>query len=299
MIAKLHPDLALAALRLKQDRLYRIWVLARALDPQGSSRVEVAVLQAAIEEHGLRGLSPGTLRRLLKRGEGTWWECGGGCLWLHSLLRVCIALEVERLRFSPMPIGWRWLKTLKAFRAACYASPFPSGSFWSNPISRRVLEGWTGKTGRTQRNYEKALGKRIGKRENVATTGIPLTHGTEIPRGYFIDKVIVNGEEVLALLKRLPNSFRVEFAKAARGMTRRVNQQLKQLVCQEKTSTRERLFYQDAKAAHRRIQQAEEGDWLAVKGIEVGTHRVSRTRGGSVLWAPVQVCDGLPFFVQL
>ena len=299
MNLKLHPDLALATMRNKQDRLYRVWVLARALNPQGSSYVEIVSIQAAVKECSLQGLGPRTLARLLKQGDGVWWTRRKGCIYLHSLLRVCVALEVEKLRYNPMPVAYRWLKTLKVFRAACYASPFPSGSFWSNPISRRVLEDWAGKTGRTQRNYDKALGKYIEKRENVATTGIPLKHGTEIPDGHFVDKVIVNGEEVLVLLKRLPNSFRVEFTKATRGMTRQVNRQLKQLVCQEKTSTRKRLFYQDATAAHRRIQRAEEGDWLAVKGVEAGAHKVSQTRGGSVLWTPVQVCNGQPFFAQL
>lgn len=293
---KIHPDLALAALRDNQDRLYRVWVLARSLDPQGSSRVEVTVLQAAIEEHGLKGLSPGTLRRLLKRGEGTWWERGGGCLWLHSLYRICEALHVEKLSHSPANIPWPWIKSLKVFRSACYASMFPSGSFWSNPISRKALEKLTGKTGRTQRNYDKALGEYIEKQDNVAMTGISLKHGTEIPDGYFVDKIVVNGEEVIVLLKRLPNSFRTEFTKAARGMTRKVNQQLRQLFCQEKKSTRERLFYQDAKAAHRRIQRAKENDWFAVQGAEISGHRVSKTRGGRVLWTPVQMCDTQVFF---
>ena len=299
---KVHPSLAMAAMKAKVDRQYRVWVIARSLPDAGSGRVKVRDLAALIEREDVGGLSPGTLRRLLRAGgDGVFWTIfhdasGDKVLYLRGLARVCEALGVERLSYTPLLVAVRWVKSLKGFRAVCYVSMFPCGDEFSNPISRRVIEGLTGKTPRTQRNYDAALAGKLRKRDNAKIVGKPR-HGDEIPDGHYLDKVRTrDGDDYLVLLQRLPNSFMVGFERGRRGMMRKVNQRLRYSLQNVGRGKREKLFYRDPVAAQRRIQQQRESDWFCIAGAEVGGRFVSETRGGARLWTGVQKVGGQVFF---
>ena len=298
---KIHPSLAQRAMKLGKDREYRLWVLARSLPGAGSGRVRVADIQELNNSEDIGGLSPGTLRRLIKSGSPTFWKVffQDGVKWLElrGLAAVCERLDVIRLSNSPVLIPIRWARSLLAFRSACYASMFPE-SDWSNPISRKVIEELTGRTARTQRNYDQALSGKLDKRDNAKIVNGKPKHGDELLPGQFVDKVRTReGDEHLVLLERLPNSFRTGFTKSARGMMRKVNQQLRGNSPRHVGGeTQRKLFYRDHHAAGRRIQEQRETDWFCIAGADVGGRHVSKTRSGAALWSGVQKLEGQVFF---
>ena len=298
---KVWPALAQRAMKTGRDRELRLWTLARSLPGAGRGRVRVAELEKLIEAHELAGLSPGTLRRLLSSGSGTFWAIahdanGDKVLWLHGLARVCEALGVTRLALAPVLLPIRWAKTLRAFRAACYASGFPTDKL-SNPISRRVIEEKTGRTPRTQRGYDQALGGLLDKRDNAKLVNGKPKNGDELPPGHFVDRVRTrDGNEHLVICQRLPNSFEVGFERAARGMMRRVNQRIGNPVRNEGTGNSDKLFYRNPKAAARRIQEQRQTDWFCIAGGTVGGRFVSETLGKTRLWTGVQKLEGEVFF---
>ena len=285
MLIKIHPDLAVAALNSRQDRLYRIWVVARALDESGCGKIKVSDIQEAIDANDLKGLSPGTLRRLLCKGNSTWWirykHQGQWWLELRGLLSVCLSLGVEKLRRTPALFSIRDAKMLQYFRAICYTSLFPS-FLLSNPVSRTVLERLTKLTRRTLYTYEKLLKDEIRKQQNSMPASIPWKMGDEVPEGHYVD-YLANGK--LGLLRRLPTSYSVNFMRTARGMCRTVNRILREDSVRhwgtEKQS--KKLFYRNTKAASRRIQKG--FDFIALATTK-------RTRGGAIQWAGMQMIEG-------
>jgi len=290
---KIHPNLGLNAMIKRLDRPYRIWVLARSLDPQGSSYVRLSTIRDLIDHENMRGLSPATFKKLIKSGHGIFWNFfkkpdGSEWLQLIGLERVCLALEVERLRYTPVPFEYRWARSLRAFRSAIYASIFPSGDDFGRPISRRILEKITGKKARTQQRYDKYAG--VEKKKNAQATGIAWKKGdTNIPAGFTVD--YVRGK--LELLKRMPNSYKTSFKKTARGMTRRVNRALRSESLRSgegQTNARHKLFYGAYKSAERRIQSNNERpDFLFVKTKK-------ESRGGTSLWNGITKMEGKVFF---
>jgi len=287
---KIHPDLALAALRgevtgdkrRRRDREYRLWLIARAVDVHGSGQVAEAELEAAIARDELKGLSKPSVCKLLQAGDGLWWtryqKDGAGWLSLHGLARVCAALEVPRLRYSPVTIDAP--RTLQQFRASvCYSSfarPEPS-----NPISRATLEQLSGVTPRTQRNYARVLGDTLDRKENAVETGRRWDRGDPIPENHFPD--YVNGQ--LCLLRRLPSSFRLNLAPSPRGVIRKVNSTLRNSAHTVRAEKRERLFYQDARAVARRLMRMAESEVCFLANGRQG-------RGGSALWSGFQLVGG-------
>lgn len=288
---KIHPDLGLAAMRKRLDRPYRVWVLARSLDPLGRGYVELSVIMALIEREKVRGLSPQSFNLLIKSGHGVFWKFfrmpdGTRYLQLISLERVCLALEVDRLRYSPVPFDYLRARSLRAFRSFIYASIFPSGNEFSRPISRRTLEKLTGKKARTQQLYDGYAG--VEKIGNAQPTGLEWKRGDDIPAGFTVD--YVNGK--LGLLKRLPNSYKTSFEKAPRGMLKHVNRSLcgNPLRKGEGETKRNKLFYDTYKSASKRIQ----GNIDAPDFLFVRTKK--RSRGKIALWGSITKMEGNVFF---
>lgn len=302
MNCKLQPEIAQAALKLHKDREYRVWVLARALDAAGSSGVKIADLQAFIRQEEIRGLSPRTLTKALKRGEGIFWTMDGERLWLRGMWPVSKALGITRLTHAPALIGCDWAQTLKTFRAACYAARFPAGDNYSAPISRKTLSKLTGRTARTQRNYDKAAG--VEKKKNYKATGKSWRKGdTNIPDGHTVDYV----QGKLELLRWMPNSYRAPLLpKAPRGMVYRVNKQMRGDLFRsgEEHSKRDKLYYTSDKSAARRRQSTTPDNLFYTVKTKVtwpdkpGKPIVSflESRGGAVIWSEIQEVGGHKFF---
>jgi hypothetical protein len=305
MHVKIHPDLVLACLRQKRSKEYRLWSLARTYDGRGAGRVRLADLQAWLDVEDLRGLSPVSVKRLLRAGEGVFWMVytvdGQRWLRLHGLASMCVSLGVDKLRRDPVLLPMRYARSLKSWRAAIYAAQF-AGDDWSNPISRRVLAELTGWGARTQRNYQRAMDARMETRQNAALTTKTWERGDEIPEGHYPDYV---GDEIM-LLRRLPNSYRSDLRHGRRGMVRRVNKRLNARnsirFCGMEAQERVKLFYQEQRAAQRRIQAMDEGDQFyhlpyhhktLTDGSKMPTVRTSRC--GAALWDMWRIADGCAF----
>jgi len=297
---KVYPCLAQAAMKQRLDRLYRVWTLARSIDPMGRGYIRVADIEELIQTEDIKGLSPGTLRRLLKSGMPTFWDVfykdGERWVGLRGLRRVCVALDLTSLPENVVLIPVRWAKTVKGFRAACYGSGFPT-SVMSNPISRATIENKTGRTPRTQRAYDRALAGQLKKRDNARIVDRKPKHGTELSLGLYVDKVRTpEGDEEIVLLQRLPNSYRVEFKRGPRGMTGRVNGELKEPFDHVAKGKREKLFYRDPQAATKRIHQRRENDWFCVAGVTIGGRPVNQTIGRTALWTEVQRANDKTYY---
>jgi len=293
---KLHPELADAASQTGTDRLYRLWVLLRAIDADGRGVVAVSELCALVRRHRLRGLSPASVSRLLQTGEGVWWRVyrHGGQRWVsyRSLGNVCISLGVQRLRHHPVLAPLRFARTLRTFRAACVYGRF-AGFKLSSPISRAMLQRLTGVAPRTQRAYASALSDTVDVVGNAALTSQTWAPGDgDPPDGHFVD--YVDGK--LRVLRRLPNSYRCALLPTARGMLRRVNRRLRGHSVQTAgTGQRNagRLFYHKPKSAVRREGQRVEGDtWYTLGGGGQRAKRQYWARSGVRLWTLHRVANG-------
>jgi len=311
-ILKIHPDLGAAVMRCKLERYFRVWTIARSLDPEGSGRVSIAVLQKAFDDNGIRGTKPDTVKRLLRAGHGVWWRVTPEWVYLRGLAQVCAALELPRLRKNPVIIPLQFAKSLRAFRAALHASQF-AGDKFSNPISRKVLTGITGYSRRTQSNWERALPDTIEKRKNGQATDLPWQRGDPVPDGHYI--TVIGGKATV--VKRLPQSYRSALFTAQRGRMRKANNFLSGNSCRQgvgpehqfgpcalatndgrqgwQEQRAEKLFYYERTAAKRRWDQLTEGESFYIARTDQYKRPV-RDRSGAVLWQRVQVHDECLFF---
>lgn len=294
---KIHPDLAFAALRSRHDRGLRVWLLARALDTHGAGCVRLADLRAFLVTNRIRGLSSGTLRRLIRSEYEVFWTTyrdstrgGDRYLQLRGLTAVCKALGLDKLRRTPVLLPLALARTLAGFRAGLFASFF-AGDEFSNPISRTALQALTGASGRTQLRWRRLLCNRLQCQRNAIATDQKWRRGDEIPDGHYVDKL---GNQIV-LLRRLPNAYRSDFQLTHRGMVRKVNNRLNithaARLCGAAQVKRERLFYNEPRAAQRRMQSLAEGDTFYLRGAEVGGRPMPAARGGAILWSRFRIAD--------
>ena len=303
---KVYPELGEICMLKKRDKEYKLWTMARALDLYGRGRIDVSRIQQVASGRGLRGLAPGTIRRLLNAGNGVFWTVhyySDSTRWLdlHGLRRVCVALGVDKLRRDPVYIPWRYLKTTRAFRVALYGALF-AGDTFSNPVSRAVIEKRIGYKPRTQRYWQGLAGDKMHARQNAALTSMTYAQWEELRdkdpeavRGLFPDFLDVHSDE-LEILKRLPNSYAADLPRAARGMVRRVNQQLRAdnpiRYGPDGDTKPDKLkrYYTNQRAAQRRMQalQGDEPFYLALPGRD---NEPVMARGGAVVWSRWQIAD--------
>lgn len=289
---KVYPDLALAALRGRRSRELRLWSVLRALDPQGRAYFTVSELQRRVARVDVKGLSPSSVRRLLRSGEGIFWEIhersdGQRIVLLRGLENVCRSFGVTRLGrpvYVPRSL-YRRLRTFRGGVLAAFLTQRMHEGEWTNPISQEVLAELAGRPVRTVRGWLRAVASVVESRTNAYVARDEWT-GDRVPDGY-VDWV--SGE--LVVLKRLPNSYRTDLAPAPKGMVRKVNQALSPAVDGAGNSTR-RLFWQDPKAGLKAVHGLREFDVTRhqdsevafLLGASVKGKDAQCARGGAVLW---------------
>jgi hypothetical protein len=206
-VVKTYVELNLAALNAGEEKIIRVWYLARFLDKEGCG----VVLAEKVEE--LLSCSRRNFQRLLCQGEGKYWQrCKakrGVVLILFGLRRVSRRLGVSFGRKSrPVLIPLEeFVRGVRRLRAALYASVHALRD--ERPISRGVLRKITGVPERTQREYDKVA-------------------GVEIRRNFALADSVSEEEEKRAFLVRLrgrmrwgfqiPNSYGVSYLHAPKGM---------------------------------------------------------------------------------
>ncbi len=213
------PEVDLAAVRLRQDAPLALWYIARVQDKPGKGLVPLS----SMKEYGPRG----TLRRVLTKGEGTFWVVAGDKLFLRSATAVARCLGIKRLttlyRAQAHSLtgkqirGWLTLNAFAVFRKR-------------RPISVLTIAEAAGVTERTVYRWLNATG--WPRRMNIAIHDSLSDEGTlglarrnaERPGAWWV----LHGKDGKTYLtRRLPNSL-LEQSERTRGgeRLRRLNRTL-------------------------------------------------------------------------
>jgi hypothetical protein len=268
-----YPDIGLAMLREELAGIGRIWLLLRHADLDGKGWLSVAQARALLTKKGapLRVCGWRQLRNLLRAGQGIFWERDKVRIWLRSVPKVAVALGVARIENRPiaLPIT-SLLNGIGSVRAHFYAS-FHSGRqdlTRSKPIARATLTQLSGVGRDSQRSYERqtrTVAKpnfAIGQTATVdARQAACWQHGNRVfTLTDLKGRQGAQGKKYLAW--QLPNSYRGTHHQQARGLKRRINRQLADLLTHGATGNDEplrmqRYFESGAAVVRDRGQSAE------------------------------------------
>jgi hypothetical protein len=156
---KIYPTLAAAILREQMTSAARVWFLLRMLDTEGRGWVSFEDAQEALvgTETVFHLFGKRHFRRLLQQGRGIFWERDKERLWLRSLAKVAVALNVTQLQGYRVMLPLSKLSgPLGDFRAHLYSVVHGGRQreLQRKPISRVMMTTITGLSRRTQRSYE-------------------------------------------------------------------------------------------------------------------------------------------------
>jgi hypothetical protein len=163
------PSMGVSSWITKRGGEYRLYALARSLDPDGSGHVDSSVLKAAALQLGVR---PRTFAAWMSGAlsSGMFEKRHGGILRIPSqakVLRLLGGREIDKSKViiplkSLFKNGWRsrvWAAYLKA-------------NHNGKPISQKKLEDITGIPVRTQ----KSLSRYVSSRQQIGITDRPADH---------------------------------------------------------------------------------------------------------------------------
>jgi hypothetical protein len=261
-VIKTYMEINLAALNAGEEKLIRVWYLARFLDEEGSG----VVLAERVEE--LLACSSRNFQRLLRQGDGKYWRrCKskrGLVLILIGFVRVSRRLGVFYEKGSrPVLIPLReFVGGVGRLRAALYSSVHALRD--GRPISRAVLKSITGIPERTQREYDKIAGVEV--RRNFA-----LADTVSLEREKRAFRVWLRGG-TKGWGFQLPNSYRVSYPLGCRGMMSNVSLPKRALIDYYHFGRDRRLyFFRSPKKLCRAIQRrhAEGGTYSLYSGMRI------------------------------
>lgn len=159
------PDIALAFLRERLVSSGRVWMLLRFLDSGGRGWFKVDEVKALLTyKHSLyRVCGWRQMRNLLNQGDSIFWRRNNGRIWLNSLPKVALSLNVHRFQTDSVLLPLKiLLAKIGTLRAHLFAT-FHSGRAGSNPsdedaspIARATIEAITHVSPRIQRLYERS-----------------------------------------------------------------------------------------------------------------------------------------------
>ena len=259
---KSYVEISLAVMRRRLEDQYRVWLLARHLDPKGSSRVQIKRLREFVLRH--RICTHKTLQRAL-RDPSIFWIKYGGWVQLIGVLKVADVLGVE-LRSQPVMLPLSAFSSMFHLRAVFVAS-YLSGK--PRTIAIDTLSKLTGRSRSAIIRYLKS--PHVVKIPNaMSSVRRPSRHlDPDLARqGYFHTRV--NGR--WRLVKRMPNTYETDLETAPRGMT--VKQRRRSSLSTEEAPSpgeathgspeegascdprgiARRRYYQKQRAAHRALQ---------------------------------------------
>jgi hypothetical protein len=162
--SKIWPELGLAAIRTKRSGAFRILMLARAIDPQGSGVVGKKTLRAYL---AFLGVDP----RQRRRWQAQALELGileerKKVYILAGLARAAIILGCETIGKPALVNAAELVR--KGWRGRCVWSAWHT-SLKPRPLSQQKKYEMTGIEPRTQRNYLRSAG-RLKIRKNISRT---------------------------------------------------------------------------------------------------------------------------------
>lgn len=203
-----YPQLNMASLREKRDHEYSLWLLARALDPAGSGRVDLEQLYSAA--------GPFVSRRLvqlrLRQGDGAFWHLRQGpggkrYLWLVGERQVSELLGAVARHKCSIPLAdlfdvskrraffvQSWLAARRMYRAGNVYKP--------NPVSQSTLAHLAGCSRGTIYNRVKGCARQWGAIRIDCNPYAPIPQDLK-EKGFFHS--LVDGRPVV--LKRAASTY--------------------------------------------------------------------------------------------
>lgn len=223
LFVKLIRELSVAALKTKQDKELALWYELRALNVTGSGRLFRDDAVAALVRHF--GYSIKTVYRLLRAGNGKLWDIyltpvipGRSQIKIYGVYKVGEWLNTSSLS-RPIEVRAGDFKGRRTKRAWLYGSFFKPDGSTAKPISRANIKVATGVLRRQQVIYDKLVG--IKRTANFAfqQDGHGLAPMFDLVEGK---------RSQYRIVRRLGNTYHSRALKAQRGMTRKINAELRQ-----------------------------------------------------------------------
>ena len=260
LFVKLIPELSVAALRARLNKELALWYELRAINVTGCGRL--VLNDAVVALVSSFGYSVSTAYRLLKAGDGRFWDIyqsprlpGHSQIKIYGVFRVAEWFNICGVS-RPVEIKASDFKGRKVKRAWLYASFFKPDGSRAKPISRDSIKAATGVLRRQQQRYDKVVGiKRVA---NFAF----YQNGKGLV-GLF---ELVSGKcKQWRVLRRLGNTYHSRALKAHRGMTKKVNGDLRQRSLERGEARLLKRFFLSARSLIRNPERHDEAFLLVKK----------------------------------
>jgi hypothetical protein len=235
---KLYPELCAASLKAGIDKELALWYELRAIDTEGSSRLDIDAVLARLVP---MAYSKATLYRILSCGAGRFWSIYTVAkpythfkVQIVGILNIARFLDVSHIS-RPREVSLASFIGRKAKRAQLYSSFHkPAGFRKTKPISRASLELATGVSRRSQLRYDKVAGTK-----KVANFGFQDDgKGGVCP----ILEFLKGKKRQYLTVRRLGNIYHSQAVFAASGMAKRVNNQLRERSLEDEGVLPQRFF---------------------------------------------------------
>lgn len=208
---KSYPDLSLVVMRRRLEGPYRLWLVGRHLDREGTGRVLIKRLRAFVVQHHI--CTRRTLFRELTR-PSLFWRKHRAWIYLVGVLKVSDHLDV-RLRSQPVMLPIASFTSMRELRSAFV------GSYLSGKPRTIAIETLAALTGRTRRTIIRYLqSSHVTKTRNaMSSVRRPQRHLDRglADQGYFHTRF----HGTYRLVKRMPNTYETDLETAPRGITRK------------------------------------------------------------------------------
>lgn len=276
---RVYAILGFACIQAKAAGAWRVWTVARSLDPDGSGWVRAAALRARLERLGAPGR---TVRRWIKRamGLGFLWEVWDGDRVRYAAPdRVALAVGAEQVG-NPAEIPAKLLFTV-GWRANLWAV-FVAGH-GERPMSLDTASKLTAIPTRTLKRWNREL--RIERTRNYAASQLPADAVSGLrehdrPSAF-------KGPDGRAWW-RLPDTRRAPrwVRSVPRGRLRKINRSIRSALSNvgQGTETVCRLFFTRHRSAERALARR---DALHVSQVYTRRRSAAGAPFGRVVWEPV------------
>lgn len=254
---KVYTGIASAASEDREGREAALWFVLRHLDGDGRGWVPLADLRQFCAEAGF--VSDRHLRRVLARGDGSWWtlnSCSGRCEY-RSLARVCLRLRTTPGVSLAVPVSKLRGRGVAALGLAGFLAARDG-----RPVKVATVAQVTGIGARSQQRYRAHLG--IERQQNVGCEGrYNLGEMVEGARWFYQGKVY----------RWLPCSWAVPFGVLSDSHSKKVTKAVRGAVGIKGDGDWARLFWTDFEKA-RKARRKGPLSWV----------RRDRQFGATVVW---------------
>jgi|TARA_R110000737_G_C14618051_1_gene492394 hypothetical protein len=270
---KVYARLSTAAIEANLSKSIRVWYIARALDQEGTGVIDSVLLRAAVDRY--IGGNPRNQKRLLNHAEDNRllkYRKGSKSYKLSGLERVAKILNTE-VGHKPVYISVRHFSDLSKFKAECYAAYLKDVNNRSKPKSQRVHEEISGISKSAQSRYIK-ISKSIKSTRNIGIIRKPHRTHLDGIREHSKGAYFPLGDDIGQML---PSSHDVALEQAPRGMSRRVNKNIRRDLLTKEVRGHDKIFYEDDLKAERALRKEN-------RPKAVYSRHSKPARSGAVVW---------------